>query len=556
MAGPANIADMTVADWRMERDEGLRYRRQFGKERGWGENERLFYNTDYDTDLDGSNIIYSVGDTLLSELSVPDPYIKVRPTRADSLAYAPVLESVHNTLIEDLGIKAEADDAILHAYLYGVGWLKVGYDSEWGWSPEQVVNEQLNTTLTQISRKGRIEFKSTVRPGMPWVSSVMPHDIVVPWGTRRVDDAPWIMHRVVRHVDDIKMDPKYSKKSRLKGSMSMQDYVRSYDNPIQGDRLGHQHEKSATVGMTSPNVTKHHEFVELWEVHDKRTGRIKVFVDTQDEMLRDDVNQLARGGLPFVSLSFVPGSRAIWVTSQAEYLRVKQAEISDIAVQSTKHRRIEVLKALVLEDAMEDSEIAKLTSPDVGAIAKVKNAQGGDLSKVIQFLTPSHNPQLYLEAERVRNEARETIGFSQNTTGGFQGKTHISVAETEQVALGGAKRESKSQAQLSKMYQNLFKRITPIITEQWKAPRLVQVLGEDGAQIWTEFVGQQLRGAYSYKVNMITQADRRQLMFGALQLYGQLSGAPGVDPVQLGNFLTAEVNDPSFNRIFKRGGGG
>ncbi|WP_206514878.1 hypothetical protein, partial [Xanthomonas vesicatoria] len=109
-------------------------------------------------------------------------------------------------LLYSLKIKREVAHSSLSSFLYGVGFLKIGYDSEFGWDEELVVRQPIDfgMTTSQFDRKGRrIEFGSA-RPGMPWVHSVLPHDIVLPWGSLSVDKSEWIAHRIVRHIEDIK----------------------------------------------------------------------------------------------------------------------------------------------------------------------------------------------------------------------------------------------------------------------------------------------------------------------------------------------------------------
>ena len=122
-------------DWMVEIDNGLEYRRQFGKEDAWNQLELDYTNDPSGHAAIGPNLIYSMGDSLLSSLSVPDPEILLTPEHKSFVDRAPVVESVDNWLIRKLKIKSEVEDAILNSYLFSRAILKIGYDSEFGWSP-------------------------------------------------------------------------------------------------------------------------------------------------------------------------------------------------------------------------------------------------------------------------------------------------------------------------------------------------------------------------------------------------------------------------------------
>src|SRR5207244_4781919 len=120
-----------------------------------------------------------------------------------------VQETVDNLLIDDLEVGDEVERTLLSAYMFGKGFLKIGYDSEYGWDQDFDIGgskQPLGMTLTQFSKQGRrIEF-GRAAPGMPWVQAAMPHDIIVPWGTFSLDYAQWVAHRDLRHIDEVKAD--------------------------------------------------------------------------------------------------------------------------------------------------------------------------------------------------------------------------------------------------------------------------------------------------------------------------------------------------------------
>jgi hypothetical protein len=550
------MSNKTVEDWTCEIERGLEYRLKYGLESRWLENEASFYNVRKgDVDNSGPNIIASTGDALLSNLGVPYPRINVKARKAQFLNSSRVVESVDNNLIYDMGMPTQVDESMLACYLWGRGFLKIGYDSSYGYDTKLDYNgpkKPIGMSITQYNKAGdRIEFGPNVQPGMPWVESVLPHDIVVPWGTKSLQSAEWIAHRIVRHIDDVKADLKYKNTARLEPVMSMKDFVDSYQKVRKDYRLGQQNSiHSRSEGEDNC------EYCELWEIHDRRTKKVLVVATGYDKFLRN-VDDLLQDdyGLPFVSFSFVPTCRNFWVTSLAEYLRQQQAELTDIAIQGTKQRRLSTLKMVYRDGAIDDDQLARALSSSVGAAFKV-NQSAGPISESIGWFNGSNaNYMLYQEAQQTRENARETVGFGRNQLGTFEPGGRRTAYEVSQVANANSVRMNRLQNVLRKVYEETFCKVNNIIFRFWKAPKLAEVLDAQGIPQWMEFVGEQIKGEYKINIsfdndNPETLQYRRQQ---AMQFYMQLSQDPTVDQVALRQMLANAFNDPEFSAIFKPG---
>jgi len=529
----------TPEDWLEAISDGLEYRRRFGLEDKWGEFEAIYYNTHQSMMNDGPNIFLSQGDAMLSTLTVPTARIKVKPTKPEEVTTAPLVESLDNTLLRELNVADEVDSAALHAYLFGRGFLKIGYDSEWGYSPEHDLGGslQLGATLTQLNRSGsrRIEYDSAVTPGSPWVRAVMPHDIVVPWGAKDIESTPWIAHRVVRKLKDLRSDQKYSVPRDLNPQISMQDFHDSY-NSAQAKKIGKKLN------------TKEAEYIELYEIHDRCTGMIYCVTWDCDRFLRKETNALQiNNALPFTGLGFTPRTRSFWTTPDVYYLYYIQNELSDTAVQRTKQRRISTLKFLYDDGVISEEELAKILSPEVGVAAKIEGGQ--EIGKALAPINYAPNQQLANEEELLRANAREQIGFSRNQLGEYTGgrKTATEVGE---VSSSSRLRMSRRGLQVKRLYEDTIRRVNNILFRYWSIPRYVPLLGAQRTQTWQAVNGPLLSGAYDYGIEFVEAQELAQRKFTALQLYAQLAQDPGVDPIGLRDWLCSQVNDPAFERIF------
>jgi len=547
--------ELKPVEWQNEIDDGLDYRRKFGIESTWAEIEAMYYNVHPSMANDGPNILMSIGDSLLSTLNVPRPRYIVKPERREAVSKVRLVESVDNVLLRELDIADAVDTATLHAFLFGTGFTKMGYDSEYGFDPSLDLGGflQLGLTLTQYDKKGerRLETDSGVAPGMPWVKAVAPHDIVVPWGTISIESCPWVAHRFVRHIDDLKADRKYSNTQRLSPTLSMEDFVESYKSTIRVARSGVAHSPTGRPytrrGMTS-ETSRDVAYVELYEIHDRRTGRIYAIAPGHPGFLRNDINALQiENRLPFAEIVFTPRSRSLWSTSDAYYLRHLQIELSDLAVQRTKIRRLSVLKFLYDRDVINDEQLAKLTSPDVGAAASIEAGQ--DLNKAVIKMETHPDQTLILEEEHLRRNSREQVGFSRNQLGEFTGGRRTAT-EAKIVDTASALRMSRRGKAIGRLYEKIIETVNGIIFNHWTTPRWIQVVGESEAEEWEQITGPALKSRYSYEVIFTDDQELRQRRMEALQLYTYLVQDPSIDPVALRQYISDQYNDPEFARLW------
>ena len=548
------MKELSPQEWLEEIDRALEFRQTYGRENLWARLEKLFYNRDESNAHAGPNLIVATGDAMLSSLTVPYPYVTVRARRMESSEGARMQETVDNILLDELQIRKEVEAAVVSAYLWGRGILKVGYDSEFGWDPQNDFGALYQTTLgssvTQFDKRGtRIEYNTNVRPGMPWVKNVLPHDFVVPWGTSEIEDAYWCAHRVIRHIDDLKADIKYSTRG-LKPTLSMADFVASYESSNRVREMGR------TLVSVTPLGRAPAEFVELWEIHDKRTGKVLVVANGHESFLRNERCYLQlENRLPFASVSFVPRARNFWVTSDAAYLISSQLELSDIALQNQKHRRSRVLKFLIEEGMFsDDTNEESFLSADVGMVAKVRKSTDGQpiANRIVPF-NPQADQGAMLETESVRRDARELVGLSSNQMGEFNQSSRRSATEASIVSQASNIRMDRRQAKIAYLYGDLFRIINPICWEFWTSPQPLAVLGQNGEQQWVTVTGQDIKGSYAYEVgfSMNQPLSLQQRKMNALQLYQLLRQDPMADPREAIQFLVGAFNDPEFSRIFQ-----
>jgi len=545
---------MSAQDWMAEIRRGLAYRKIYAMEEAWRKNELNYLNDPASHASKGPNLVFEMGDTILSATGSLDPEFVITPEHPAGVTRGPIVESVDNYLVRKLRMRKYVNRSSQHSYLYNRAILKIGYDSEFGWSPRLDIgkgDQPLGMSMSQFHpRTGKRIENMNVTPGMPWVGSVLPHDFVVPWGTIDLDDVPWAAHRIVRLNDDIKADKKYMNTRELKPDMSIEDFVYSYLYPGIERVKFTETSRGLHTGRERPQSI----YNELWEIHCRRDMSVKVVCKDHLRFLRDEPDAVMLAcGMPFVSGAFVEHPRSFWGTPLAYYLGQLQSESYDIAKQSEKQRRISILKFIAAKGFMEPDALQKLISGDVGAV-EFAEVMGDLKDKIIQMPVG----QIYdfiIQMNQVRQDARSMIGTSRNQAGEFDAGTRRTKGEAMLVAQGSARRQTPRVAMVRDLYLDAITKLNQVIFSYWTFPRSVMVGRE-----WVRFTGEEIKGDYLYDITLaqkriLSKAERKvEAMMMLAQLMPFLQGA---DPNQVFEYLSNAANDPSFERLlgFVRGGG-
>jgi len=542
------VAKLTPEDWCVEIDNGLKFREIFGREQAWKKLEDDFLNDiESDTAL-GANLVFSMGDTLLSSLNVPNPEIVVTAEHPAGVNRAPIVESWDNYLVKKLKLKNEAIRSTLHAYLFGQAIWKMGYDSEFGYNPFFDTGSASNPsgmTLTQFNKKGnRIEF-GRGSPGMPWCMAVNPHDIVVPWGTTSIDTAPWIAHRNIRLNTYIKADPKYKNKSRLEAQYSMESYVDTFFNV--GAAKKKFRERKNTAGYRENTRVLYNE---IWEIIDRSDNTIKVICYDYDRFLRDDIDPIqVICGTPYVSSTFVTHPRWFWSTPLAHYLGRLQKKEFDIELQAEKQRRINNLKFLIAKGVFRSrDELNRFISADVGA---VEEADTTDLTGKVQTFPQGSSMEFELQSRANRQDAREAVGLSRNQMGEFDVSTRRTARETTTVAMGAERRESMRQNVVSTLYCDSMSKMNQIQFAFARRPMYAMIDRE-----FVRFTADEVAGDYLYDLSLANkrQLSKAQRKVEAIMTAIQFMQLPGANIPAIYEYILDAANDPNFERLIPKPG--
>lgn len=510
--------ERTVMWWQEEIKKGLLYQELYGKPSEW-RRFRSYYRHQWAPGTSMPlNMIFSIIRAMIPQVYFRNPKIYVTPTKPGMEMHAKTVEAVDNYLIQELNIKETMKRVIRDAGIQGSAVLWRGYDSEYGYDLNNLDPLTGDSTLTYLDKRGyRIEYNQYVNPGMPWAMRSDLESTVLPWGTRDVENSEWVALRVIRKLDDVKADPKY------KGAKDLP--------PIRISRGNADNE------MT--RLFENDEYCELWEIHDVKTGTVKVVILDHPDFLRDDIDELQTGDLPFHWFTFNEDPIFPWGIPDARIIEPQQLEMNETRKMAMYHRRVAVMKMLYKKGSIKPEEVEKLLDEDVKAAIAVES-DGGSIREVVEFVQSQVPQDLHQWVDICRNDIREITGFSRNQMGQTMGDR---TTATEAKIVSGAHeiRVDERRDQAADFLTKVVRGLNKSVFKFWGGKRVVQVVGPSGLPGWIEYSGEEIEGEYNYRVDPnngmpVSGETRKQDGAQLLQLWGGVSnGAPL--PPELAKFV-------------------
>lgn len=507
----------TPSEWLSDIKLGLRYRSSGEREKRWQRNYRYFKGQ-YDAGLIPVNVVFGICRTMIPQIYFKAPTVLVRPRPGQPQEYprrmlaSKILQAADKYLIGQMGLKKTLKLATLDSLLYNVGIMKIGYHSvfsEFDVGPDADSQEVLKAlaeitgetpsppeqmTEKEYTKYIQYSYHDLIKPNMPWALRISPKDFVVPVGTKNIEEAPWCAFRFVKRLEEMKMSPVYKNKSELKANATLRvedkDGIYSpaeYQNQISGPMMD--------------------DYVESWEIWDKRDETIRVVSDGCKGFLRDEEHGMEITGLPVEIIQFNPDGDDFWGVSHIDAIAPQVLEYTETRTQEAWHRKISNLKIFVDRGMLKPEEIAKIEAGTIGPIVLVD----GDPQKVAQQMTPSMSRDIYKNAEDIFADLKVIIGYNRNQGGEFE-SSRRTAEEVKTVRGQNQIRDDELRDIIADVLADMFqKKIHPLLFQNWSNDRFVEVTSVMGQQPqvpgqpqqqteWKPFDGAAIRGDYDVEV--------------------------------------------------------
>lgn len=513
-------------DWWLEQIKaGEEFRKKQAFQEKW-KKWREYYRGEWASDVMPVNLFFTMMRTMVPRIYFRNPSVSVMPAKAGflNLAFARMLERIDNSMLRQMEYKRQMKRMIRDSIIKGTSVGKLGLAGRY--------NPSGDPSLPLTSGGRQVEYLKTVEPVMPWFQRVAPENFVVPNGLDDWDNAPWTAERIDRPLEDVMDDPRFENTDGLQAMEERVTLAGSINRPI--------------------------KMAKLWEIHHWKTGKVFVFAPDHSKNNKvlfygDDAFQ-RYGGFNYFPLVFNEDDEAFWGVPDSQILEPYQLELNEIRTQQMKHRRVALVKVLVKQNGMDIEEAEKLVSEDVQAVAFVKGQ--GPVGNNVQVMQQSHIPQeLFIAAESVMQDTRETMGFSRNQFGEFNSRSGDTTAtEASIVRQAMDIRIDEKRDYVADLTVKVVETLHGTLFDNWGEEQIVDVFGPGGVQVWVRLRPELLKsGRYNIRIDPDSSLpETRQLREQrAMLLFERLKANPLVDPIKLTQYLLHELQGPQFDDMMR-----
>lgn len=516
--------------WEEQIKAGIEFRKKFAYEQQWAK-WRDFYRGNWQPGVMPVNLFYTFMRTTVPRIYFRDPTVSISPGKPglESMAFARLLERIDNKMLRRMRFKQEMKRVVQDAFLLGTGIPKMGFG---GFYSPTILDE----ADEPLAGGRNVEHFKNTEPFMPWVARTNPGNFVVPAGTELFGHSRWTAERIIRPLNDLQNDPRFKNTRGLKSFM---------DDKIDMLAMG--------------SVQRPIKLVRLWEIRDKATNQVFVFSPDHrgdDKLLFNEPDRFlsSYGGFNYFPLIFNEDDEAFWGLPDAKILEPYQLEINEIKTQIMKHRRMSLIKLLAKKKGILEEEAAKMVSEDVAAVVWIEG-QASIKNTVDQFQVSAIPTELFIAAEAVVQDVRETVGFSRNQFGEFNSRSGDTTATEANIVRQATEiRVDERRDAVADIVVDFVEMMHGVLFDNWGQEQIIETVGPGGVPIWVR-VGSELlqRARFTVKVDPDssipeTRALREQR---AVQLFQLLAANPLVDPVKLTQYLLHEMRGPQFDDMMK-----
>lgn len=507
--------------WRTKEKYDDVWRRMIDMYRG-----KQFEPTTTSEDRIAINIAFATINVIEPSIAINYPKITVNATDPSEEDQATITEAVINYWWRHQEVKPEFRRSAKDFLIIGHAWLKVGYRYAEGMKErklEDVQSEQdaLKNQADQFAlenpdQAGDLPSDDEINANVPteepyvitdhpFVERVSPFDVYVDPEATCISDMKWIAQKVVRPLEDVKTDARYTSaaRSRLKSDTTRAD-----------------------APSNDPKDSKNDDIkrVTLWEFYDMQRRTVSVFTeqgDDKSEFLLAPQPQPYAYGMPYVMFRSYDVPDQFYPIGDLEMLEPLQGELNKTRSAMMNNRKKYARKYLYQADLISPTAADALISDVDGALVPIEG--NVDLKDVVQPVPQVPlDAQMYQYSDVILKDADRISGVSEYERGELP-ETRRTATEASIVQDAANARASDKLAQIEDVVRHVASRLVTLAQTYMTGEQVIRVVGPSG-NIWVPFSREDIQGEFDFDVEAGSTKPRNdtQKKQQAMQLFNTL----------------------------------
>jgi hypothetical protein len=465
-----------------------------------------------DMDQHVINLILPHINIILASVVSREPQFLVTPISGgpEAESGAETAEAIVNYFWRRLRITRELRDATADAIKLGCGFVKVGWthiEQEFEKDNLQIQEETLdsyekarldamlsgkefNDNIELMKNSVQTSYMKVIR-SEPFVSYVSPYDIFIPQNARRMEDIPWIAHRITLPVDEILANPEFN--------VDESSLIRDGDENIQ-DEYQAEWRRQAEDGRGYYASNDALDTATFWEFYDMRTRRLTIFQLEANEPLWEGDYDWAHRYPPFVHIrNYTAHGNDFWGFGDIENVASIQHLFNDFVTEQFENAKRSGQKYLIRKDAVTDELMAALESAESDVVAPVEVPNGEPLSDIIvPVFRQALSGDIYAAKSQLEQYMQTVLGINDFQAGGV-GADRMSATAAAVVEGVATLRAQDKITSIEEGAAHIGNLIVLLCQQFLDEPTAIRITGNEEAS-WSEVSKSDIYGEHSVSV--------------------------------------------------------
>ena len=528
--------------WRVDEGYDALWRRMIDLYRGktyHGDTLGAGYSGNVSYDRISVNLAFSTINVIAPSVAVNHPKITVTANKEGDEDRAVFNEAIINYLWRHHDYRKPFRRAVKDFLILGHAWIKVGWrfvEQERPLSPMER-DQQIVTAAEEVQdfaymnpdMAGDLPSDEDIAASVPntrmeivedqaFVERISPFDMLVDPEATCLEDAKWIVQRIVRPLHEVKKDKRF-KRSVRQGLEADSGVRYRWNNDTERE------EYSDLV-----------ERVIIFEYYNIEDGTMCVLSQTGSDFLLDPTPMPYSFGHPYVMLRNYDVPDTFYPIGDLSQIESLQEELNKTRSQMVNHRKRYARKYLYHERSFGPEGREALESDEDGRFVPVvdENRNLGDI--VVPLAQTPLAPEMYNHSHLIEADINTVSGVSEYQRGQMP-ETRRTATEASIIADAGNARAADKLATIEIIISKVARMVMQLMQQYMTEAQMIRVTGKDDQEYFIAYTRDDIIGEYDFSVQggstqPLNETARRQQAVSLMNAMAPLVGVV-VDPAEL-----------------------
>jgi hypothetical protein len=464
---------------------------------------------------DPVNYLLATANAILPNIIGAMPSIRVRPRRPSDKDSAAIAQYALNWIWQTIDATATTRASALDALLFGVGFVKTGFDPSGAFfldeefdegpekGPEREPEEGERELLQILAEQGIYDAEEP--QDKPTLQRIAPWNLLLPAGLTRLRDCPWVAERLTVRLEELRADGRFRVPKMLEAD-------RHLETEVPRSLLQQGADSIWVDAGFEPEYVSLYE-IRYWRKVGKTMRRHILWMlqtsptaEPRDAILRHIPDPLQMRGYPYDVLKFVDDPQDFYSTRIADLATIRPiADNSNellanmLGLQRLNHKIRG--KFLVASGALEAGALAQLlNSPRRGAMQEI-NVPGLRIQDALMPVPEATQPgDTAMIQSTLGKLMHEMSGVDTYQRGGV-GRKGTTATEVNVAHEGFQNRAAIRLDRIEGFIEKVSAKILAIIRQYWDEQRWIRVVGDDGNEEFLQFSNADIQGLYDVLID-------------------------------------------------------